>query len=86
MKLIGGLLVASAIGFASLAPASAAPLGTGDMSLAPGSEVELAQYYGRNRCSTWRRECADLYGWRTRRWHQCMNQPKARRDCGRGYY
>ena len=34
-----------------------------------------------DRCTNWRQECAKLWGWRSRRWHQCMRQPGAIRDC-----
>ena len=33
-------------------------------------------------CDNWLRECARLYGKRTRRWYACMEQPGAIRDCG----
>jgi len=35
----------------------------------------------RSLCANWREACADLYGPQTQQWYQCMNQPKARRDC-----
>jgi hypothetical protein len=37
-------------------------------------------------CANWRRECARLYGWQTRNWYSCMNQPGAIRHCGGGNY
>jgi hypothetical protein len=45
----------------------------------------LAQSRG-GLCQNWVRECSRLWGYQTDRWHQCMGQPGARQDCGRGGY
>jgi hypothetical protein len=46
----------------------------------------IQQVQSRELCGNWHRECARLYGHQTQQWHQCMNQPGARWDCGRGGY
>jgi hypothetical protein len=35
-------------------------------------------------CANWQRECARLYGGGTQQWNECMHQPQALYDCGRG--
>ena len=70
---------------AVLAPAAAfagaeAPLVT--VPRAQSSLVEQVQWWDLGRCRTWRRECADRWGWRTERWYRCL----ARHGCERHRY
>jgi hypothetical protein len=46
------------------------------------SVVEQAQFWDIGRCRSWRRECADRWGWRTGRWYRCL----ARHGCDRHRY
>lgn len=60
----------------------AAPLSGADFKADRSSAVESVQYG--SLCARWRRQCAELYGWRTLKWSQCMSQPQAQYDCGVG--
>lgn len=60
------------------------PLGC-TLPMAQEQNFTPVQYSG-NLCGNWHQECARLYGHRTYRWQQCMQQPQALEDCGRGGY
>jgi hypothetical protein len=44
--------------------------------------VERVQFWDVGRCRSWRRECADRWGWRSDRWYRCL----ARHGCERHRY
>ncbi|HWE21806.1 MAG TPA: hypothetical protein VG758_32290 [Hyphomicrobiaceae bacterium] len=44
--------------------------------------VEQVQFWGVDRCRSWRRECAERWGWRSDRWYRCL----ARHGCERHRY
>ena len=70
-----GILLASASG------AVASP-----MLRLGGADPNIVQaQYGGN-CANWQRQCARLWGGGTERWNECMGQPQALADCGRGGY
>ena len=81
MCYLGRLLIALSIVFAGAPSASAAPA-SGGMS-APPDVFQLAQYGRRAACANWQQQCANLYGWQTQRWQQCMGQPQAVAACSR---
>ena len=69
-----GILLASASG------AVASP-----MLRLGGADPNIVQaQYGN--CANWHRQCARLWGGGTERWNECMGQPQALADCGRGGY
>jgi hypothetical protein len=82
MRTFRGMLIASSIGVAGIVPASSTSLSSAGLpsESTPRPFLEQAQYA--DLCGNWRRECARLWGWRTRRWHECMGQPGAIWDCG----
>jgi len=79
------LLIASSISLTGITAASATSLTGGGMRVTPHQAVLEQAQYGSRSCAVWRRECADLYGWRTQRWQVCMGQPGAIRACSGGY-
>lgn len=50
----------------SAAPASSAA------GLRGSDSGTVQQVHYRSRCRYWRRECADRYGWGSRRYHRCL--------------
>jgi hypothetical protein len=59
-----GVLAAPQLSTAA-SPAPAAGIGRTDVSA-----VQQVQW--RDSCRYWRRECADRYGWGSRRYHRCL--------------
>jgi hypothetical protein len=53
--------------------------------LSPANPNVVQVQYG-DLCANWHRQCARLWGVGTQRWNDCMNQPQALADCGRGGY
>src|SRR5262249_38824624 len=70
---------------ALLAPAAAFAGAEGPLVTVPRAQsslVEQVQWWDLGRCRSWRRECADRWGWRTERWYRCL----ARHGCERHRY
>jgi hypothetical protein len=65
---LGALLVPQAL--------TAAPLSPVDGNSVSSGNPVVTVHYGR--CSYWRRECAERWGWGTWRWRRCLG----RHDCG----
>ena len=65
----------------STASSLSAPVGP---TAVTNKDVIQVQYS--NLCANWQRQCARLWGGGTQRWNECMNQPQALADCGRGGY
>ncbi len=85
MRKIRRFLIAAGFFLAAFAPAQAMPLMGCTLPMAQEQNFTPVQYSG-NLCGNWHQECARLYGHRTYRWQQCMQQPQALEDCGRGGY
>jgi hypothetical protein len=78
MKLTLGAAAVATLAFVT--PISAAPLGP--QTPTPAVEnglVEQVQWWGHRHCRYWRHECANRWGWGTRRYYRCL----WRHDCGR---
>jgi|GEM_PF-2952281 len=82
-RLCSSLLIATSLSLAAVLPASAASLVPEATPEGAPAALTPVQYSG-DLCANWQRECARLWGWRTRRWHECMGQPAAVWDCGGG--
>jgi hypothetical protein len=80
MRYFGKSLLAIA-GLLTASGATALPLAS--LSSTDLSVVQVQ--YGGN-CANWQQQCARLYGGGTQQWNECMNQPQALYDCGRGGY
>jgi len=80
LSLLGGLIAA-----AVLLPSSASAFGPSplpDPAANSPSLLQQVQFWDMGRCRSWRRECAERWGWGGERWHRCL----ARHGCERYRY
>ena len=81
MRILCNLLLASTITFVTIANVWASSL---MVRVGPQEKAFVLAQYDGGLCANWQQQCARYYGGGTQQWHQCMNQPQARYDCGAG--
>jgi hypothetical protein len=77
---LSGLAAAAALAPSAVIAGAASPLAT---QMPPqATALQHVQFWDVGRCRSWRRECAERWGWRTDRWYRCL----ARHGCERHRY
>jgi hypothetical protein len=74
--------IASIIAVGLYLPVGASASQLSGIAQEPPSAATPVQFWDIGRCRSWRRECADRWGWRTERFHGCL----VRHGCERHRY